>query len=93
MSVVIPTTGRTPLEILSYAAHYAAGYYQVAPECIALDVKRGRLVIFDRPHGEDGAEVTLILRASRTNSGVFFQADADGRTTGALQVFEDEDEG
>jgi hypothetical protein len=85
-SIEIPVNGKSPLEIMGYAAHWCAGYFHVAPENIAIDVKRARLVMYDRRHDDPEAQVVRVLRASRTNSGLWFDADADGNKTGIVEI-------
>ena len=84
----IQCQGSTPLEQMSYAAAYAAGYLNVPSENIAIDLKRARLVIYDRAHDEDGAEVTRILRPSRTNRGLWFEITDDGRAKALLDILQ-----
>lgn len=62
---------------IAYAVNFAAGYYSVAPDHIAVDYKRGRLLIHDRPADQDGAQVVTVLRASRTGSSLWFEVDGD----------------
>lgn len=86
MTIEIPMRGESPLEIMTYAAHWAAGYFHVAPENVAMDVKRARLVMFDRPHDDPEAQVVRTLRASRTNSGLWFHTDPEGDDTGIVSI-------
>ena len=86
MSITVPTMGRTPLEVMSYAAHWCAGYFHSPDEWIAMDVKRGRIVMYDRPHDDPDAQVVRVLRASRTGSGAWFATDGDGAESGMLNI-------
>jgi len=72
----VPTTfSGSPLETMTLSIHYAAGRFGVSPDWITCEAKSGRLLIHDRPHDEEGATVTKVLRPSRTGTGLWFEIE------------------
>ncbi len=83
--VQVPTQYQTPMEVMGFCAHWAAGFCGVPTENIAIDHKGARLIVHDRPHDDPDAKVTRILRASRTGSGLWFEVE-DGDVVGMVDM-------
>jgi len=73
----IPARGDSAGARIAYAVNYAAGAFGVPCEWIAVDHKRARLLVHDRPHDEEGAQVTRVLRASQTGRELWFEVVDD----------------